>query len=343
MSTTDRAGQVLAGCRLEALLGRGAMGEVWRGTHLGLRRPVAVKILSVGAAQEQALLNEARALARVEHPNVVRVYDVRLEQEGLFLLLELVEGPTLLRRLQDDGPLPEDDLLDVAAGVVRGVGAVHAAGLVHRDLKLDNVILADGGIPKIADFGVALAREGTDGFAGAVVGTPAYIAPEQWLGRPLDARSDLYAAGVMLYALATGEFPFRGATPEASREAHLKTEAVDPRRRAPDLSAPTAALIRRLLRKERSKRVQTAAELLEAIAACRRGQEEAEEAPSAPLDLALRPGEFACPACGAPAAKGARACPGCAKGFCRGCLTRLAGAGGRCAACAAAAGPAKRR
>jgi serine/threonine protein kinase len=344
MTPSDRTGTILAGCRLDALLGRGAMGEVWRGVHLGLRRPVAVKVVSVGADQEAALLNEARALARVEHPNVVKVYDVRLEAEGVCLLLELVEGPTLLQRFKEDGPLLDADLLDVAAGVLRGVAAIHGAGLVHRDLKLDNVILADGGTPKITDFGLAFAREGKDGFAGAVVGTPAYISPEQWLGKTLDARADLYAVGVMLYALATGVFPFRGRTPAESREAHLKAEAVDPRRHAPALDAGTAALILRLLRKERGKRLPSAAEALEAVDACRRGDAEPEEeAEAGPLDLALRPGEFACPGCGAPVAKGARACPGCAKGFCRTCLTRLAGASGLCAACAEAAGPAKRR
>jgi eukaryotic-like serine/threonine-protein kinase len=346
MTTQDRTGTVVAGCRLDALLGRGSMGEVWRGVQLALRRPVAVKILAVGprgADQEDAILREARAIARVEHPDVVRVYDVRFEGDDLCLLLELVEGRTLLKKLREDGPFLEGDLLDAAAGVARGVAAIHAAGLVHRDLKLDNVILTEAGTPKITDFGLALGAEAKDGYAGSVVGTPAYISPEQWLGRPVDGRADLYAMGVMLYALATGEFPFRGATPEESRHAHLKTAIVDPRRLAPDLDAGLAALIVRLLRKDREKRVQTAAELSDALEACRRGEAVAGEVDAGPLELGQRSGEFACPGCGSPVPRGARACPGCARGFCRTCLTRLAGAGGLCGPCAAAEGPAPHR
>jgi serine/threonine protein kinase len=213
----DRTGTILAGCKIGGLLGRGSMGEVWRATHLALKRPVALKVLAVRDADaEEAILREARALAQVEHPNVVRVYDVKFEGEAVCMILELLQGRTLRERLEKDGPLAGPDLYDVADGVARGLGAIHAAGLVHRDLKLDNVMLTDAGAVKITDFGVAVGPGGTDAYAGAVVGTPAYISPEQWLGRPLDARADLYALGVLLYACASGRPRSGRKTPKAT-------------------------------------------------------------------------------------------------------------------------------
>ena len=214
---------------------------------------------------------------------------------------------------------------------------VHAAGLVHRDLKLDNVIVTDAGQAKITDFGLALAHEAKDGYAGCIVGTPAYISPEQWLGRPVDARADLYALGVLLYACATGALPFRGKTPEEFRRAHLQTAPRPP-------GGVLASIIAKLLTKERAKRYQTADEVLGAIDRCRRGDEvdEEEEVDAGPLEIGLRSNEFACPGCAGVVERGARACPGCGKGFCRTCLIRLAVAAGLCAPCAPAAGPPRR-
>jgi serine/threonine protein kinase len=123
---------VLAGCKIGALIGRGSMGEVWRGTHLALKRPVALKILTVGprdADAEEAILREARALASVEHPNIVKVYDVKFEDEALCMLLELLEGRTLLSKVNEEGAFLEADLYDAAIGVARGLSAIHAAGL----------------------------------------------------------------------------------------------------------------------------------------------------------------------------------------------------------------------
>lgn len=331
----------MAGCRIDGLLGRGSMGEVWRAVHLALKRPVALKILAIGrrdAAAEEAILREARALAQVEHPDVVKVYDVRFEGEILCILLELLEGRTLLARVNEDGAFLESDLLDVASGVTRGLAAIHAAGLVHRDLKLDNVIVTDAGQAKITDFGLALAREARDGYEGCIVGTPAYISPEQWLGRPVDARADLYALGVLLYACATGALPFRGKTPEDFRAAHLKAAP-----RAP--GGVLGSLILKLLTKERAKRPPTAAAVLAEIERCRRGddEEDAEEVDAGPLEIGLRAGEFSCPGCAGVVERGARACPGCGKGFCKSCLTRLAAAAGLCAPCGKkAAGPPRR-
>ena len=365
---------MLAGCKIGALIGRGSMGEVWRGTHLALKRPIAVKVLSVGrrdADTEEAILREARALASVEHPNIVKVYDVKFEDDALCMLLELLEGRTLLSKVNEEGAFLEGDLYDAAIGVARGVSAIHAAGLVHRDLKLDNVVMTDAGAVKITDFGLAVARGGEDGYKGCIVGTPPYISPEQWLGRPIDGRADLYALGVMIYACATGTFPFKGKGAAEYREAHLKTLPVHPQKAAPGLDAGLAAVILKLLRKDRNKRYQAVDEVIADLERCRRG-----EAPSAaaartvkcgfcgeavapvkgrcpscgegtgasgPLELGLRPNEFNCPGCKAVVERGARACPGCAKGFCRNCLTKLAAPGGMCAPCAKAAGPPPKR
>ncbi|HEX7896286.1 MAG TPA: serine/threonine-protein kinase [Planctomycetota bacterium] len=367
MVQRDLRGTILAGCRLNALIGRGSMGEVWQGVHLALKRPVALKILAVGprdADGEEAILREARALARVEHPNVVKVYDVKFEDEALCMILELVEGRTLQARVQESGAFGEADLYDAALGAARGVAAIHGAGLVHRDLKLDNVVMTDAGAVKITDFGLAVARGGEDGYKGCVVGTPPYISPEQWIGRPIDGRADLYALGVMLYACATGAFPYQGKTVDDYKHAHLKTLAPKP-----DVDAGLAAVLLKLLKKDRNKRYQTIDEVIADLERCRRGERPAAAAvvgkkitcafcgesvapvdgvcpeckeaagPAGPIELSLREDEFKCPSCKVIVRRGQRACPGCAKGFCQNCLIKLAAAGGLCAPCAKAARP----
>ena len=366
----DLKGMILAGCKINALLGRGSMGEIWQGVHLALKRPVALKVLSVGARDadaEDAILREARALARVEHPNVVKVYDVKFEDESLCMILELLAGRSLQDRFAEGGAFDESDFYDAALGTARGVAAIHAVGLVHRDLKLDNVMMTDTGGVKITDFGLAVAREGEDGYQGCVVGTPPYISPEQWLGRPIDGRADLYALGVMLYACATGEFPYKGKGAEEYKQAHLKTLAPRPRAIAPDLDEGLETVILKLLKKDRDKRYQTIDEVLGDLERCRRGERpaavvgrkvkcafcgesvvpvndvcpECKQAAgtSGPLELGLRANEFNCPGCETVVERGQRACPGCAKGFCRTCQVRLAAAAGLCAPCAKAARP----
>lgn len=199
-----------AGLELLEPLGEGGMGTVFRARHVKLDRFVAVKVLSreVAAVAElkERFTLEARSLAKVKHPNVVQVFDAGEEDGEAFLVMELVEGGTLASRL----PLEPREAVRVTSAVCRALQAVHDAGLVHRDVKPENVLLTASGEVKLSDFGIVGEAAATR--AGAPVGTPGFVAPEVLAGRPATPRADVFAVGVMLRQLVTGLAP--GSTPE---------------------------------------------------------------------------------------------------------------------------------
>ncbi|MBS2028260.1 MAG: protein kinase [Deltaproteobacteria bacterium] len=222
-ATANLVGQVIGHFRVVDRLGEGGMGVVYRAEDMKLRRPVALKVMPPEIARNPELrarfLREARALAAATHPNIAAVYEVDESGELAFLAMELVEGQTL-RHVLADGPLELNRALTIAREVARGLERAHAAGVIHRDLKPDNVMVAPDGSVKLLDFGLAkqevlapdeLTNSGKT-LDGQLLGTPGYMAPEQALGRAVDARADLFALGVMLFELLTGERPFGGET-----------------------------------------------------------------------------------------------------------------------------------
>jgi serine/threonine-protein kinase len=210
--------------RLEATLGRGGMGLVFRAAHVGLRRQVAVKILHPSLATSPDVRNrferEALAVGKIDHPNCVSVYDVgRLPDGSLYLAMELLEGRALADVLEQEGQLAPGRALHILAGVLRGLSHIHAAGLIHRDIKPENIFLirqgTDEDFAKILDFGIAKPMSKSDlddgvklTQAGMAFGTPIYMAPEQALGAALDGRADLYAAAILGYEMLCGQPPF---------------------------------------------------------------------------------------------------------------------------------------
>src|SRR3569623_2245464 len=210
--------------RLDATLGRGGMGLVYRATHVGLRRQVAVKILHPSWAACPEVRNrcerEARAVGRVEHPICVATYDVgRLPDGSLYLAMELLEGKSLADVLEAEGQIAPGRALHILAHMLRGLGSIHQAGLIHRDIKPENIFLVRQGedmdFAKILDFGIAKPISGElsdDGVrltqAGMAFGTPIYMAPEQARGNPMDGRADLYAAATVAYEMLCGQPPF---------------------------------------------------------------------------------------------------------------------------------------
>jgi serine/threonine-protein kinase len=210
--------------RLDSTLGRGGMGLVYRATHLGMRRQVAVKILHPSLAASPEVRNrferEALAVGKIDHPNCVATYDVgRLPDGALYLAMELLEGHSLADVLEDERQIAPGRALHILAHILRGLGAVHAAGLIHRDIKPENIFLIRHGddldFAKILDFGIAKPMAGElsdDGVrltqAGMAFGTPIYMAPEQALGNKMDGRADLYAAAVIGYEMLVGQPPF---------------------------------------------------------------------------------------------------------------------------------------
>jgi eukaryotic-like serine/threonine-protein kinase len=202
--------------RVEYVLGRGGMSEVYCAHDVELERRVAVKLLAPDADGAR-FEREARAVASLAHPNVMQLYDYGEDNGRPYMVLEFVPGGTLEERLAatNGKPLPDDESQAIAAGVAAGLAHAHARGVVHRDLKPANVLFDDEGRPKLGDFGIArmAAREGTLTEAGTVLGTAAYISPEQAAGAPATPASDVYSFGVILYRMLTGRLPFESSDP----------------------------------------------------------------------------------------------------------------------------------
>ncbi|MEV6659022.1 Stk1 family PASTA domain-containing Ser/Thr kinase [Nocardia fluminea] len=201
--------------RIDAPIARGGMSMVFRGTDTRLDRPVAIKVMDPKFAGDPQFLSrfefEARAVAKLKHPSLVAVYDQGIDGEYPFLIMELVEGGTLRELLRERGPMPPHAVRAVAEPVLRAIGTAHDAGLVHRDVKPENVLISDAGEVKIADFGLvrAVAAANTTS-ASVILGTAAYLSPEQVTTGTADARSDVYSFGVLIFELLTGRVPFTG-------------------------------------------------------------------------------------------------------------------------------------
>ncbi len=252
------------GCyTVERELGRGGMGVVYLGHDTKLDRPVAIKALPEEFAKDPERLarfeREARLLASLNHPNVAGIYGFEEQPEGVFLILELVEGPNLSDRLRE-GPIPVDEALDLAAQIAAGIAAAHEAGVVHRDLKPGNIKVTGDGQVKVLDFGLAkatapetisspdMSQSPTVAYTGTrmglILGTAAYMSPEQARGRQVDRRTDLWALGCVLYEMLSGKQAFQGETISDTLAAVLRGE--------PDwalLPEKTPAAVRRLLRR----------------------------------------------------------------------------------------------
>src|SRR3954447_14039823 len=255
---------VIAGrYRLVDLLGRGGMSEVWSAEDQELGRKVAIKLLAPNA-DTLRFEREARAVASLGHPNITQLYDYGEENGRPFMVLEYLGGGTLEDRLRSRKPLPDDETLGIATGVAAGLAQAHARGVVHRDLKPANVLFDDERRPKIADFGIArmAAGEGTLTEAGTVLGTAAYISPEQAMGEPATPASDVYSFGVLLYRMLTGRLPFESpsAVELLRRQLHEAPAPVSALR--PDAPPALAALAESALAKDPAARPPDGAALL---------------------------------------------------------------------------------
>ncbi len=251
---------------VEQELGRGGMGRVLRARDLRIGRAVALKLLQPGAQRER-FEQEARAAGALNHPNILAVHDVGEEGGEPFIVSELLQGKTL-RAVLRERPLPAERVLDFALQLSEGMAAAHRAGIVHRDLKPENLFITDEGRLKILDVGIAK-LEGPDAFrteTGALLGTPAYMSPEQMRGNPADARSDIFACGCVLHEMLSGARPFAGETPMEMGYSILHDEPAP----LPDGVSPALReIVSRCLRKDPGDRLQSASELLEALTPAR--------------------------------------------------------------------------
>lgn len=260
--------------RVEAVLARGGMSTVYRGTDTRLERPVAIKVMERGFAADPAFLErferEARAAARLHHPGVVGVFDQGVDRSGeidhVFLVMELIEGGTLRDLLRERGPLAVPLALSLAEPVLSALAAAHREGLVHRDVKPENVLIGQGGVVKVADFGlVRAAAEAGTSTGNVILGTVAYLSPEQVTTGAADARSDVYAAGILLFELLTGRPPYSAETALSVAYRHVNDDVPAPSEVVPWLPAALDDLVLRATRRDPASRPSDASAFLLAL------------------------------------------------------------------------------
>ena len=249
-------------------LGSGGMGSVYRAVDETLGRDVAVKVLDTSMEDSTARLRaEAAALARLSHPGIATVYELVEDDAHLVMVMELVRGQTLQHIVDHVGVFSARRAAELCMQALEALEHAHASGVVHRDLKPGNLMLTDSGLIKVMDFGIAR-LEGSVNLtgAGAMLGTPAYMAPEQVLGHPVDARADLYAMGVVFFRLVTGGLPFKGENPFDMAQSQVKDAPAKARDLRADLPAWVDDILTRALAKKPVDRFQSAVELHEAFA-----------------------------------------------------------------------------
>jgi serine/threonine-protein kinase len=256
------------------VLGRGGMGVVYRARDLVLDRIVAVKVLPAQYASDALLVQrferEARAAARLNHPNIVGVFDTGRDDAVRYIVMECVPGMSLAERLRERGALPIPEAIDTAAEVADALAAAHAAGIIHRDIKPGNVMIQPSGDCKVLDFGIArAAADATVTRPAALLGSVPYMPPEIALGKPADERSDIYSLGCVLYEMITGRPPFRGDVSEAVIHQQVNAAPRPPSELEPGVWPALDGLMLRMLSKDPAARPQSAAETATALRGAR--------------------------------------------------------------------------
>lgn len=257
----------LAGFRLLGVLGRGGWGTVYRAEQVSLGREVALKVLSRERLDDPMFVGrfqaEARAAARLHHPNVVQVFDVDHDGDRWFYSMELMQGGSLEQRLKREGRLPVEDAIGAIQDAAKGLAFAEQMRVVHRDIKPDNLMVDRHGHVKIADLGLAMADDGAED--SKLVGTPHFMSPEQVRKQPLDHRSDLYALGCTFYRLVTGRTPFPRETVKQILRAQLEETATPAHEVEPSVPPAVGEVIARLMEKDPDARPQSASELIEEL------------------------------------------------------------------------------
>ncbi len=267
--SSSMIGTVLSGrYRLEAKLGSGGMSTVYLARDETLDRSVAVKVMhremSEQEDQLQRFRQEARAVAKLTHPNVVAVIDAGEDGGYPYIVFEYVKGETLKQRIGRVGALDTQEAIAYAIEVARGLSVAHSRKMVHRDIKPQNVLIDEEGRAKLTDFGISRQLE-QDGVTatGRVLGTTDYVAPEQAMGKGVDPRSDIYSLGVVLYEMLVGQVPFHADSQVGVAMKHVNEELPDVQRRRPEASAAVALVVERATAKDPAERYQTVAEMID--------------------------------------------------------------------------------
>lgn len=262
-------GKKVGSCEITAKLGEGGMGVVFKARHITLNKDVALKILSpalIGETHKKRFLREARAAAKLEHPNIVTVYDAG-EFEGYnYIVMQFIDGESIGDMLAKAGKIDQLKAVRIMKDAAKALSVAHKAGMIHRDIKPDNIMLTRSGEVKVADFGLVKSADVEKDLSlskSLLMGTPHYMAPEQFEGKPPDPRVDIYALGVTFFELVTGKKPFDGKTAFKIMEAHLRQEPPKPEALAKEINPTVSKIILKMLAKEPEKRYQTVDELID--------------------------------------------------------------------------------
>ena len=263
-------GHTLGGCETLAVIGHGGMGIIFKARQKSLDRVVALKILSPKLANDVNFVTrfqrEARAIAKVNHPNILAVYDVGAEHDTHYMIMELVEGESLAElQTRLNGPLNLEDAARYVVQAAQGLEAAHAGGITHRDVKPENLMMTKKGIIKVSDFGLAKEADTSTTSADAVMGTPAFMSPEQCDGKKIDHRTDIYSLGGTFYKLLTGRLPFEAETAMSMMYRHKHEALVPPHEIVSTLPASIGAVVCKMMAKKREQRYQSMAEVVTGI------------------------------------------------------------------------------
>ena len=273
-------GKTLRNFHIVSEIGEGGMGVVYLAEHVELPKRFAIKSLSKALSRDpnfrKRFYEEAQKQALLDDPNIVQVTDF-FEQEGqFFLVMEYVDGQDLSNVIKSQGKLPQSEVLPIFQDVLKGLGFAHDKGIVHRDMKPSNVLIDRGGRARIMDFGIAILKGAAEKrltAAGAAIGSPWYMSPEQ-IERPheVDQRTDIYALGIVLYEMLTGNVPFDGETDFSVHYQQIKSPAPDPRQKNSEISEEMAQIVLKAMAKDPAERFQDCGEFLQSIRAIEKGK-----------------------------------------------------------------------
>lgn len=258
--------------RIQRIIGLGGMAVVFEAEDLLMHRTVAVKMLKEGVGDDatsvKRFINESKAVSMLSHPNIVSIYDVSVREDLKYIVMEHIRGITLKNYMSRKGKLPVREAVSFTEQILRALDHAHSKGIIHRDIKPQNIMLLKNGMIKVADFGIAkLPSAETGTVTDKAIGTVYYISPEQASGKPIDPRSDLYSVGVMLYEMVTGTLPFSADSPVSVALMQIHNTPRPPRALCPELPLGLQQIILRAMEKDPDRRYQSAREMLRHIVA----------------------------------------------------------------------------
>jgi serine/threonine protein kinase len=263
-------GKLVADYNIIEKIGQGGMGEVYKAVHTKLDQTVAVKVLSseysLNPSMRKRFINEAKIQAKFSHPNMVNIFNLIDQDNNVFIVMEYINGGTLEGHLEQNGVLSQDESIKISLQVLSALQFMHSKGVVHRDIKPSNIMFTDTGVVKVTDFGIAkVMNEATKHTKTGMLGSVAYVSPEQILGEKTSITTDIYSFGITLYKMVTGRAPFRGSSEYVVMQGHLKEKPISPIKFNNNISKSLNKIILKSISKDPEKRYSSVFELIQAL------------------------------------------------------------------------------